>query len=117
MRFIYDMRGIHEYSLEQIKDLKQKASHIYDDLNVHYYRDREAAMHDQQRRLTLRKAFLQEIGCPAGEIMHPLYQLFNEHHFNADSGVLYLHYWAFLPCLKMLGDDAQIAKWVPLASE
>jgi hypothetical protein len=45
---------------------------------------------------------------------HAYHKILLLHRFNLDYGLLYLHYYAFLPAIELLGSDEQCKKWVPL---
>jgi hypothetical protein len=37
--------------------------------------------------------------------------------FNLDYGLLYLHFYAFLPAIELLGTDEQVKKWLTLGRD
>ena len=39
---------------------------------------------------------------------HPYHKILMLHRYNLDYGLLYLHFYAFLPAIELLGSEAQV---------
>ena len=103
-------------SLERIDEIKNIASRIHSDVNTHYYRSREQEMTNYMDRFTRYLKVTEELGV-LHDRDHPIQKVVVLHRYNLDYGLLYLHFYAFLPPLELLSSDEQRKKWVPLAKE
>lgn len=48
---------------------------------------------------------------------HPINRILLMHRFNLDYGLVYLHFFAFIPAIELLGSEEQVKKWIPLSRD
>ena len=82
-------------------------------MDTHYYRTREGEMRDYYERFARYMKLLEKLGITQDR-EHVYHRILLLHRYNLDYGLLYLHFYAFLPAIELLGSEEQCQKWVPL---
>lgn len=98
------MAGLESVSLEKIKELLEMASDVHSKVETHYYRSREGEMKNYMERFAKYMKLIEKLGI-VHDRNHVYHRLLLLHRFNLDYGLLYLHFYAFLPAIELLGNN------------
>ena len=115
-RLYYDLLECESLSLEKIEEIQEVAKVIHSDLGKFYYRSREGDMTDYMDRFTRYMKVTEQLGV-VHDRGHPIQNIVVLHRYNLEYGLLYLHFYAFLPPLELLSSDEQRKRWVQPAKE
>ncbi|CDW72792.1 acyl-oxidase family protein [Stylonychia lemnae] len=115
-RFYYDILGVEKYPLEKITEMLNDGKHIYSNLSTHYYHSRENEMKDYMRRFAMYQKYIEKKGY-SHDRDNAMARVISLNRFNLDYGNLYLHIYAFIPAIELLGSEEQVKYWVPLAND
>lgn len=89
-------------SLDEIRDLRAKAEHIYADVKDFYYWDRVEAFNQYYRRFAKWLLLRKDLGIDQEGFLTPKNKVLNMTRFQLDSGPLTLHFMTFIPTLELL---------------
>ena len=87
---------------------------MHANIDTFYYNNREGEMKYYMQRFAEYIKLMEKLGITYDR-NHPYHRVLLLHRYNLDYGLLYLHYYAFLPAIELLGSEEQCKKWVPLA--
>jgi hypothetical protein len=103
-RLYYDMQGLSNLSLDEIRRIQKEGDHLYADPDSFYYKERIDQIKDYYERVAKYQKLMMEKGMAQNpeDIKH---RILHMHKFNLDYGTLFLHYHAFLPAVELLASD------------